>query len=57
MTILGTVRPSAPVPIARLAELTDGLGHDAGLLADLAGGGLQRALAGVDVALGQREHA
>ncbi len=49
--------PVAPIPVARLAELTHGLGNDPGLLANLALGRLHGALTRIDVPLRQREHA
>src|SRR5438309_2921001 len=47
---------AAAVPVLHVAELLHELAPHAGLLADLALGGLGGALAGVDVALGQRKH-
>src|SRR5439155_24360655 len=43
----------AAVPVLHVAELLDQPAVDPGLLAQLAGGGIGGALAGVDVALGQ----
>ncbi len=58
MTVLGDRVPVAPVPVARLAELADGLGDDhAGLLADLPRGRLQGLSPGSTWPLGKREHA
>src|SRR5256884_2762438 len=45
----------AAVPVLHVAELLDQPAVDPGLLAQLAGGGVGGALAGVDVALGQGE--
>jgi hypothetical protein len=55
--LVGLLAALVLVAVADLAELLDRLGVDAGLLVDLADGGLDLGLIPVGMALGEREHA